>query len=179
MLYFLDTNVVSNLRKAKANESLRAWLTATPEEDICIPAPVIFEIQHGIETLRLDGKVEQADQTEGWLDRMLDSRLGDNVIPLGMDAARLQAKMFADPELRNFLQQDPRSAKLKFGADLIISAMAIVHQAAIVSFDRDFLEQIHGRYPLPGLFHPGRREWLISPLEVVNNDDPLDPKAST
>jgi predicted nucleic acid-binding protein len=160
MLYFLDTNVVSNFRKEEPNESLLAWLKITPEEDVCIPAPVIFEIQHGIERLRLEDKVGKAEQTEEWLDLMLSSRFGDNIIPIGLDSSRLQAKMFADPGLRDFLEQDPRSSKLKFGADLIISAMAIVHQSAIVSFDGDFL-LVHERYQIPGLFHPGRGEWLI------------------
>ena len=161
MLYFLDTNVVSNLRKAKANDNLLAWLETVPEDNICIPAQVIFEIQYGIERLRLERKNESADEIEKWLDLMLSSRLGDNIIPNSVDSVRLQAKMFSDPKLNNFLKQNPRSPKLKFGSDLIISAMAIIHQAAIVSFDGDYLEHIHHRYPLPGLFHPGRKEWLI------------------
>jgi hypothetical protein len=73
--------------------------------------------------------------------------------------------MFTDPKLSNILKRDP-STKLKFGSDLIIAAMAIVHQATIVSFDGDYLDCIHASFPLPGLFHPGRGEWLIRHPEL-------------
>ena len=168
MLHLLDTDVVSNLRKQTPNAQLIAWLKETPQEDFAIPLVVVFEIQRGVETLRLEGKAELADQIEAWLNQMLDAAGVDGVLCPGVDVVRLQAGMFADPALRNFLLPNPGSPKPKFGGDIIIAAMAIVYQAAIVSFNVDDYLQIHQRYPLPGLFHPGRREWVLKPAEAAD-----------
>ncbi len=165
MPYFLDTDVVSNLRRQSPNRQLLDWLGATPKDDIRIPLVVIFEIQRGIETLLLDGKQAPAAEIESWLDRLLDAAGADGIVCPGVEDVRQQARMFAAPALRNFLLPQPRSTKLKFGGDVIVAAMAIVHRAAIVSFNVDDYRQIHAHFPLPGLFHPGRNAWDIEPTE--------------
>ena len=165
MLYFLDTDVVSNLRRQSPNRQLLDWLGATPKEEIRIPLVVIFEIQRGIETLRLEGKQAPAAEIESWLGRLLDAAGIDGIACPGVEEVRQQAKMFAAPALRNFLMPQPRSTKLKFGGDVIVAAMAIVHRATIVSFNVDDYRLIHDHYPLPGLFHPGLNEWVIEPTE--------------
>jgi predicted nucleic acid-binding protein len=164
MLHVLDTDVVSNLRKQTPNSRLLDWLRRTPEEDVGIPFVAIFEIQMGIERLRLEGKGAQADEIEGWLDGLLQAR-GDYLIVPGIDVARLQARIFSCPALRNFLRPDPKSTRLKFGGDLIIAATAIVHEAVVVSFNVSDYEQIHPHFPLPGLYHPGRDEWVVKPKD--------------
>ena len=165
MIYFLDTDVVSNLRRQTPNRPLLDWLEAIPKEDIVIPLVVIFEIQRGIETLRQEGKQAPAAEIESWLGHLLDAAGPDGIVCPGVDDVRQQARMFAAPSLRNFLLPQPRSPKLKFGADLIIAAMAIVHRAVIVSFNVDDYRQIHDHFPLPGLFHPGRNAWIIDPSD--------------
>lgn len=161
MLYLLDTNVVSNLRRQTPNGQLLSWLSRTPAEAIRIPVLAIFEIQYGIESLRRDGKSAKADDIEAWLERLMNSRGAESILCPGVDAARLQARMFADRALNNFLFPQPGASKPKFGGDLIISAMAITIEAAVVTFDVDDYLSIHSRYPLPGLLHPGRNEWLV------------------
>ncbi|WP_374312889.1 type II toxin-antitoxin system VapC family toxin [Dongia sp.] len=64
-------------------------------------------------------------------------------------------------KLRNFLQPSPNSKKLKFGGDLIIASTAIVRGATIVSFNVADYQAIHQHFDLPGLYHPGRQEWMI------------------
>ena len=141
------------------------WLGVTPKEDIRIPLVVIFEIQRGIETLRMDGKQAPAAEIESWLDRLLDAAGVDGIVCPGVDDVRQQVRMFAAPTLRNFLMPQPRSIKLKFGGDVIVAAMGIVHRATIVSFNVDDYRQINDHFPLPGLFHPGRNEWVIAPTD--------------
>ncbi len=160
-LYLLDTDVVSNLRKPQPNRLLVEWIDANSDE-IHIPLQVVFEIQYGAERLRREGKSAKADGVEAWLERLLAVSGPSDIACPRADDARQQAKMFAFPALRNFLVPEPRSTKLKFGSDIIIAAMAIVRQAVVVSFDEDYL-RIHQHFPLPGLFHPGRGEWLIDP----------------
>lgn len=162
MLHLLDTDVVSNLRKLEPNPLLLRWLADTPLESLCIPLVVIFEIQMGVEKLRREGKAELADDIERWLDDLVHA-MGENILVPGTDVIRLQARMFAEPGLRHFLAAAPNSPKLKFGADLTIAAMAIVHEMPVVTFNIADYEAIHRLYPLPGLFHPGRGEWVIAP----------------
>ncbi len=158
-LFLLDTDVVSNLRKPKPHPRLVAWMTGD-QGDIRIPLPVIFEVQSGIERLRRDKDAARADEIETWLERLLAASMPDGIVCPDVDDARLQTKMFGFPALRNFLVPDPDSKKLKFGCDITIAAMAIVRQAVIVSFDGGYMA-IHEHFALPGLFDPGRGEWLI------------------
>ena len=162
MLYLLDTDVVSNLRKQTPNAQLMDWLSRTTEESVRIPLVTVFEIQMGIEALRSAQEEAKAHAVEHWLEGLLQAR-GDRLIAPDVEIARLQARLFASPALRNFLKSDPRSTKLKFGADLIVAATAIVHAAAVVSFNVDDYVQIHTHFLLPGLYHPGRDEWVIEP----------------
>jgi toxin FitB len=162
MLHVLDTDVVSNLRKQTPNARLLDWLGRTPQEEVGIPLVAVFEIQTGIEGLRLAGKNGKADEIEHWLEALLQAR-GDFLITPDADVVRLQARMFSTPALRNFLWPDPRSTKLKLGADLIVAATAIIRGAAVVSFNLSDYEQIHAHFPIPGLYQPGSGEWVIKP----------------
>lgn len=161
MLFILDTDVISNLSKQKPNESLLQWIAGTPAENLRIPLSAIFEMYMGIEGLIKEKKDEKAEQLGVWLDGLLRS-FSDQIDNPDIAIARLQARMFAAPALRNFLQQSPNSTKLKFGVDLIVAATAIVREAAVVSFNVSDYEAIHQHFPLPGLYHPGRDEWIIA-----------------
>jgi predicted nucleic acid-binding protein len=160
MRYLLDTDVVSNLRKQTPNARLLDWLGRTAEDDVGIPLVAVFEIQMGIEVLRREGKGGKADEIEAWLDGLLQAR-GDYLVAPDAEMVRLQARMFSAPALRNFLHPAPRSPKLKFGADLIVAATAIVRGAVVVSFNVSDYAQIDAHFPLPGLYHPGRDEWVV------------------
>jgi predicted nucleic acid-binding protein len=161
MQFILDTDVFSNLSKQKPNETLLQWIAATPAEDLRIPLSAIFELFMGIEGLIKEKKNNKAEELEVWLDGLLRS-YNDQIDNPDIAIARLQARMFAAPVLRNFLQQNPNSTKLKFGVDLIVAATAIVRGAAVVSFNVSDYESIHQYFPLPGLYHPGRDEWIIA-----------------
>jgi len=51
-MYLLDTNVISELRKAKPHGAVLAWFSAVRPHEIAIPAVVIEEIQDGAEITR-------------------------------------------------------------------------------------------------------------------------------
>ena len=161
MQFILDTDVISNLSKQKPNETLLQWIAATPAEDLRIPLSAIFELFMGIQGLIKERKNNKAEELEVWLDGLLRS-YNDQIDNPDIAIARLQARMFAAPALRNFLQQNPNSTKLKFGVDLIVAATAIVRGAAVVSFNVSDYESIHQYCQLPGLYHPGRDEWIIA-----------------
>ncbi len=160
-LFIIDTDVVSELRKRSPHPHLLDWLKQIEPQQVGIPLSVIFEIQNGIEGLRTNGRVEKADEIDAWLGRLL-KLYGEHVIAPNIDVARLQARMFSTPRLKNFLWPSPNSTKPKFGIDLIVAATAIVFDGAVVTFNVKDYQAVHKHFPLPGLFNPKDGEWVIS-----------------
>ena len=69
-MYLLDTNVISELRKAKPHGAVLAWFRNVRPEDIAIPAVVIGEIQDGVEITRKQDHMKAAE-IEVWLDYIM------------------------------------------------------------------------------------------------------------
>jgi predicted nucleic acid-binding protein len=51
-MYLLDTNVVSELRRAKPHGAVLAWLESVPDLSLRLSALTLGEIQAGVEKLR-------------------------------------------------------------------------------------------------------------------------------
>ena len=69
-MYLLDTNVISELRRAKPHGAVLAWFHAVRPDEIAIPAVVIGEIQEGAEITRKQDH-QKAAEIEAWLDHVL------------------------------------------------------------------------------------------------------------
>lgn len=83
-MYWLDTNIVSELRKPKPDGAVVQWLQEAAETDLHISAVTIGEIQAGIELTREQDETKAAE-IEQWLELVSGSY---NVIP--MDAIACQ-----------------------------------------------------------------------------------------
>ena len=70
--YLLDTNVVSELRKARPHAGVVAWLSAQEEEQLFLSAVTIGELQAGIERTRGQDP-SKASEIEFWVDRVAAS----------------------------------------------------------------------------------------------------------
>jgi hypothetical protein len=70
--YLLDTNVISEFRKAKPHGAVVAWLASLSVEQLVLPAVVIAEIQDGAEITRRQYPVK-AREIEIWLDEIMAS----------------------------------------------------------------------------------------------------------
>jgi hypothetical protein len=66
-LYLLDTNVISELRRARPHGGVVAWLEGVDDSDLRIAAVTLAEIQAGIEITR-DQNPARAVELESWLD---------------------------------------------------------------------------------------------------------------
>lgn len=84
-MYLLDTNVVSELRKAKPHGAVLAWLQSTDDRDLHLSAVTLGEIQAGIELTR-EQDPSKAAEIEGWADLVAGTW---NI--LSMDAATFRA----------------------------------------------------------------------------------------
>jgi toxin FitB len=51
-MYLLDTNVISELRRARPHGAVLAWLTSIPDTDLHLSAVTIGELQAGVEVTR-------------------------------------------------------------------------------------------------------------------------------
>ncbi|WP_374370729.1 PIN domain-containing protein [Dongia sp.] len=159
-MFLLDTDIVSNTRKAKPHPKLLGWLGTVPPDTLAISAMTVFELEAGISQLRAGGNAAKAEEISLWLDGLIASG-SLPVLPIDHQVARLYGRMFATPGLKNFLWSAPESKQPKSGGDLILSATAIVHGAVIATNNaRDFLA-IHLHFPLPGIYLPFSDEWLI------------------
>jgi predicted nucleic acid-binding protein len=115
-VYLLDTNVISELRKAKPHGAVLAWFHAVRPEEIAIPAIVIGEIQNGAEITRKQDQLKAAE-IEAWLDYILANF---SVLPADGAIFREWARIMAS-------KQDDLSG------DAMIAATARIHRMIVVT----------------------------------------------
>jgi toxin FitB len=158
-VYLLDTDVVSNFRKRKPHPNLLKWFQSVPPDEVAVSVMTAFEVQSGTNLLRATDP-KKADEIEDWLDGFV---LTGNfkILPIDTEVARLYARMFGTPSLKNFVLPDPKSRRPKSGVDLMLAATAIVHGTTLVTVNRDDFLRIHAEFPLPSLYEPFAMEWLV------------------
>ena len=121
-MYLLDTNVISELRRAKPHGAVLAWFHAVRPDEIAIPAVVIGEIQDGAEITRKQDQ-QKAEEIEAWLDYVLANF---TVLPMDGPIFREWARLMAG-------KPDDLSG------DAMIAATARIHHMIVVTRNvRDF-----------------------------------------
>ena len=71
-MYLLDTNIVSELRRARPHGAVVAWLESAREEDLHLSAVTIGEIQAGVEITREQDQAKAAE-IEAWLEQVAET----------------------------------------------------------------------------------------------------------
>ncbi len=120
-MYLLDTNVISELRKAKsgkANKHVVAWANTISANSLFLSAITILELETGILL------IERRDNSQGailrsWLNSHVLPAFSDRVLPVDIAVAQRCAKLHIP---------DPRSDR-----DALIAATALVHGMTIVT----------------------------------------------
>ncbi len=121
-MYLLDTNVVSELRRARPHGAVLAWLRDTPAVSLNLSAVTIAELQAGVEVAR-ETDPAKAAEIEVWIDKVAQAY---NIIPMDAPAFRRWAQLF-----------HRRSGDLV--ADAMIAATAEIHNLTVVTRNvRDF-----------------------------------------
>lgn len=124
-MFILDTNVVSELRKAKAGKAspnVIAWARRTAPGAMFISAITVLELELG--TLQ----VERRDAVQGtllraWLDGQVLPTFAQRVLPVDTDVARRCAALHVP---------DPHSER-----DALIAATGLVHGMTVVTRNVD------------------------------------------
>ena len=125
-MYLLDTNVVSELRRAKANPRVVAWASATQVGALFISAITVLELEVGVLLM------ERRDAAQGavlrsWLDGHVTPTFAGRVLVVDTAVARRCARLHVP---------DPRSER-----DALVAATAWVHGIVVVTRNvRDFAD---------------------------------------
>lgn len=120
-MFLLDTNVVSELRKAKrggADAHVVAWAGSVPYGSLYISVITVLELEQGIL------QIERRDTKQGalqrdWLDHHVLPAFHDRVLPVDVAVAQRCARLHVP---------DPTSER-----DALIAATALVHGMTLVT----------------------------------------------
>ncbi|WP_128255755.1 type II toxin-antitoxin system VapC family toxin [Falsirhodobacter deserti] len=120
-MFILDTNVISAARRPERAPHIAAWLARQPEDRLFLSVITLGEIARGI-GLQQPRNPEFAHDLRVWLDRTL-TLFSDRILPFTAEDARLWGQL---------------SARIGHdGADLMIAATALVHDATVVTGNVD------------------------------------------
>ena len=118
-MYILDTNVVSELRKAKkANQNVTKWAQLLPSETLYISVISVLELEIGILL------IERHDQEQGailrtWMSKHVLPTFSGRILAIDTAVAQRCAKLHV---------RGPRSDR-----DALIAATALVHGLTVAT----------------------------------------------
>jgi toxin FitB len=137
--WLIDTNVVSELRRARPAQKVRAFVAAQPG-DVLFTSDVTFaEVRFGIE--QMADPARRSDLVH-WLDRTLRPLFAGRVLPVTEDALL---------RWRLILEAGRRTGHTFSEPDLLIAALAALAELIVVS--RDTSEFIAAGVPVFDPWH--------------------------
>ena len=120
-MYLLDTNVISELRKAKAGKAdagVMAWAERVPTLSLFLSVITLLELETGVLL------IERRDSSQGvilrrWLEMQVMPAFSGRILAVDTPVARRCARLHVP---------DPRSDR-----DALIAATALVHDLTVVT----------------------------------------------
>ena len=120
-MIILDTNVVSALMQTERNAGLEQWINRQPRDIFWLTAVSYFELRAGIERLAT-GRHRQ--RLEDALARVLELRIGNEILPVDDRAARAAASIAAARE---------RIGRPVEFRDTLIAGIAVANRAELAT----------------------------------------------
>ncbi|NQD92365.1 type II toxin-antitoxin system VapC family toxin [Pseudomonas sp. CrR25] len=120
-MILLDTNVLSELMRAKPDPQVLAWVDAQPASELVICSITVAEILYGIARMP-DGKRKQT--LLDLASAMFDEDFAGNILPFDAAAAVHYAEVAAESEARG---------RVVDMADSQIAAIARLHEAQVAT----------------------------------------------
>ena len=120
-MYLLDTNVVAELRKAKAgtaDKRVTAWANSVAPASLFISTITVLEMELGV-LLMERRDVSQGAILRAWLDGQVLIAFAERILPIDIAVARRCAQLHVP---------DPKSER-----DAFIAATALVHGLIVVT----------------------------------------------
>jgi toxin FitB len=117
-MYLLDTNVVSELRRPKADPNVSAWARGQPSQILFLSVVSIEELEIGV--VRVERKdARQGILLRGWFADQVLTAFAGRILPVDLDVVRVSA---------TFHVPDQRPIR-----DAYIAATAQVHGLTVVT----------------------------------------------
>lgn len=120
-MYLLDTNLISELRKAgdgRADARVTAWLSEVDASELFISVITVMELELGIARVQRRDAA-QAKRLRVWMDKKVLPEFDQRILPVDAQVARRCAQLHVP---------DPRSER-----DALIAATALVHAMTVVT----------------------------------------------
>ena len=119
-VYLIDTNVISEARKAQANPSVIDFFSSVDaaNQALYLSAISIGELRRGVELIRHRGDLDQATLLENWLTTVL-SEFADRILEFDAEAAQVWGRLRVP---------DPNNA-----IDKQIAAIALVNDLTVIT----------------------------------------------
>ena len=121
MMFVLDTNVVSELRKVrlgKANTNVTAWAESVDAADLFVSAITIMELELGVLSIERKDAIQGA-MLRSWLERHVLPEFSRRTLPVDTAVAQRCARLHVP---------DKRGER-----DALIAATALVHGMTVVT----------------------------------------------
>jgi predicted nucleic acid-binding protein len=116
--YLLDTNLISETRKLRADEGVMAFLAAVDSAGLFLSVLTLGELRKGVEAKRQSNDAATAARLEAWVDD-IETTFADRVLPVDVAAARLWGELSARRSLPVI--------------DTLIAATAIIRDLTLVT----------------------------------------------
>lgn len=117
MIWIVDTDVLSALRRPDRAPQVARWVSDQPEQSLFLSAITIGEITRGI-ARQERANPAFANDLQAWIDRTI-LIFADRILPFDAEAARIWGRL---------------SARIGHaGADLMIAATALAHGAGVAT----------------------------------------------
>jgi predicted nucleic acid-binding protein len=123
--YLLDTNVISETRKIRADEGVMAFLSATDGASLFVSVLTMGELRKGVEAKRRTDPIA-AENLGKWVDG-IETTFADRILPINAAVARIWGERSAGRTLPVI--------------DTLIAATAISHDLALVTRDTKDTEE--------------------------------------
>jgi len=158
VLYILDTDVLSKLRKDEWHPAAAAWVQRTGWTQLSTTVITIAEIQCGM-VRQMPSHPAYANGTQAWLDRLLEDGR-PSVWPLDLPAVLTLARMHENAAPRNFVLPDRNQRRPKTTGDLAVIAIA---RGAAATRNVKHFGEISPAFRLPGAYDPFAGPWAVVP----------------
>ena len=117
MLFLLDTDILSAIRRKQRDQNLEKWLLSINSLDVYISVVTIGEVERGITQQRRNNP-EFAEDLQRWLDTILQ-RYQQRILPLSISIAQRWGRLSAELGHNS--------------ADLMIAATALEHNLIVAT----------------------------------------------
>jgi len=123
-MIMLDTNVVSEPFRMRADSAVKLWLDRQQRRDLFLCAPVLAELHYGVERLPAGAR---RDRLADWV-RQVEEEFADRTLAFDRTASHAFARIVV---LRS------RLGRAIAPMDALIAAIALTHDATLVTRDVD------------------------------------------